>query len=207
MKLAKINLAEIDWNFNSAWEWPMPIKIGVIVLSCMGAAGGMIYYDTIGQLAALEVAQKKEIELKMAFVIRHNQSENLPEYQNQIKQIKQKLLEIIKQMPMQEEISGLLIDISQTGVNSGLEFKLFKPAPPVRQDFYSELPINLEVIGKYEELCSFISDLASLPRIVTIHDLTISPIDKTKLNKQSKMLMTVLVKTYRENGNNQNDIK
>ncbi|MEI7839634.1 MAG: type 4a pilus biogenesis protein PilO [Methylococcaceae bacterium] len=207
MKLAKINLAEIDWNFNSAWEWPMPVKISVIALSCMAVAGGAIYYDTIGQLAALGVAEKKEIELKKTFVVKHNQSENLPEYQNQIKQIKQKLLEIIKQMPMEEEISGLLIDISQTGVASGLEFKLFKPAPPVRQDFYSELPINLEVVGKYEELCSFISGLASLPRIVTIHDLTIVPADKTKLSKQSNMLMTVLVKTYRENGNSQNDIK
>jgi len=207
MKLAKINLAEIDWNFNSAWEWPMLVKIGVITLSCMVIAGGAIYYDTSGQLAALDVAEKKEIELKSAFVTGYNQSKNLPEYQNQIKTIKQKLLEIIKQMPMEEEISELLIDISQAGTSSGLEFKLLKPMTPVSQDFYSELSINLEVIGKYEELCLFIGKLASLPRIVTIHDLTITPIDKAKISTQHKVSMAVMVKTYRDNGSSQHDVQ
>ncbi len=206
MKLSEINLSEIDWDFNSAWSWPLPIRISVIVLSGLLVLGGGIYYDTLGQLDVLEAAQKKEIELKMVFVLKHNQAANLPAYQEQLKLIKQKLHEIIKQMPMEEEIAGLLIDISQTGIASGLEFKLFKPAPPVRQDFYSELPINVEVTGKYEELCLFISGLAELPRIVTIHDLTIVPVDKTKIGKQSIMLMSVMVKTYRENGNIQNDL-
>ena len=206
MNLSEINLSEIDWDFNSAWSWPLPVRIGVIVLSCMLVLGGGVYYDTLDQLKVLETAEKKESELKTIFVLKHNQTVNLPAYQEQLKQIKQKLHDIIKQMPMEEEIAGLLIDISQTGIASGLEFKLFKPAPPVRQDFYSELPINVEVIGKYEELCLFISGLAALPRIVTIHDLTIVPVDKTKITKQSSMLMSVMVKTYRENGNTQNDL-
>jgi type IV pilus assembly protein PilO len=114
---------------------------------------------------------------------------------------------MIKQMPLEEEIAGLLIDISQTGVASGLEFKLFKPAPPIRQDFYSELPINIEVVGKYDDLCLFISGLAALPRIVTIHDLTITPVDKISVNKQSAMLMAVTIKTYKENKDSQNEAK
>lgn len=206
MNLSEINLSEIDWDFNSAWSWPLSVRIGVIILSCALVLGGGIYYDTLDQLKVLEMAQKKEIELKMVFVLKHNQTVNLPAYQEQLKQIKQKLHDIIKQMPMEEEIAGLLIDISQTGIASGLEFKLFKPAPPVRQDFYSELPINVEVTGKYEELCLFVSGLAALPRIVTIHDLTIVPVDKTKISKQSPMLMSVMIKTYRENGNIQNDL-
>ena len=79
--------------------------------------------------------------------------------------------------------------------------------PPVSQDFYSELPINLEVIGKYEELCLFIGKLASLPRIVTIHDLTITPIDKAKISTQHKVSMAVMVKTYRDNGSSQHDVQ
>lgn len=207
MKLDSIDLAEIEWDFNLAWSWPKPVRIGVIILGCVLVLAGGIYYDTLDQLQALEAAQKKETELKTLFELKHNQASNLTEYQEQLKVIKQKLRDIIKQMPMEEEIAGLLIDISQTGIASGLDIKLFKPSPPVAKDFYSELPINIEVVGKYDELCLFISGLAALPRIVTIHDLTIVPVDKTKLTRQSNMVMTVTVKTYRENGNAQNDTK
>lgn len=207
MNLNEIDLADIDWDFNAAWSWSAPIRAGVILLSCVLLFGAGVYYDTLDQLAALKVAEKKETELKTIFELKLNQAANLPAYQEQLKQIKQKLNDIIKQMPMEEEIAGLLIDISQTGIASGLEFKLFKPAPPVVKDFYSELPINIEVTGRYDELCLFVSGLASLPRIVTIHDLTIVPVDKTKIGKQSIMLMAVTVKTYRENGTTQNDTK
>jgi type IV pilus assembly protein PilO len=207
MNLAEIDLANIDWDFNAAWSWSMPVKAGVILLSCVSVFGAGAYYDTLDQLQVLDVAEKKEAELKTIFELKNNQASNLPAYQGQLKQIKQKLHDIIKLMPMEEEIAGLLIDISQTGVASGLEFKLFKPTPPVPKDFYSELPINIEVIGKYDELCLFISGIASLPRIVTIHDLTIVPVDKTKITSQSSMLMAVTVKTYRENGNDQSDTK
>lgn len=207
MNLNEIDLADIDWDFNAAWSWSAPIRAGVILLSCVLLFSAGVYYDTLDQLAALKVAEKKETELKTIFELKLNQAANLPAYQEQLKQIKQKLNDIIKQMPMEEEIAGLLIDISQTGIASGLEFKLFKPAPAVVKDFYSELPINIEVTGKYDELCLFVSGLASLPRIVTIHDLTIVPVDKTKIGKQSIMLMAVTVKTYRENGTTQNDTK
>ncbi len=199
MNISEINFADIDWDFNVAWSWPRPVRIAVILLSCILILGAGIYYDTLDQVKILETTHKKEIELKALFVLKHNQAVNLPEYQQQLRIIKQRLHDFIKQMPMEEEIAGLLIDISQTGIASGLEFKLFKPAPPIRQEFYSELPINVEVTGKYEELCLFISGLAALPRIVTVHDLVIVPVDKTKIGKQSAMLMSVLVKTYREN--------
>jgi type IV pilus assembly protein PilO len=207
MKLTELNLDEIDWDFNSAWSWPLPVRIFVIALSCISVLGAGIYYDTSSQLQLLDVAQKKEAELKMIFELKHNQTSNLSAYQEQLKFIKQKLNDIIKLMPMQEEIAGLVIDISQTGIASGLEFKLFKPAPPIHQDFYSELPINIEVVGKYEELLLFISGIASLHRIVTVHDLTIVPFDKTQISRQSKMLMSVTVKTYYENKNVKDNVK
>jgi type IV pilus assembly protein PilO len=197
-----IDFSDIDWDFAEAGQWPKPIRVSFIALCCVVVIGAGIYYDTVSQLAALEVLQKQEIELKTTFEFKNAQAANLPAYEEQLSTIQQKLQSIIKQMPLQEEVADLLIDISQTGVSSGLEFKLFKPAPPIKQDFYSELPINIEVVGRYEELLLFISGLASLPRIVTIHDLTIAPADKTiKVTKQSAMLMSLSIKTYYENPN------
>jgi type IV pilus assembly protein PilO len=100
---------------------------------------------------------------------------------------------MIRQMPTEEEVASLLIDISQTGLASGLQFKLFKPEAPVRKEFYSELPINIQVTGKYEELGLFVSGLASLPRIVTLHNVNITP----EL-KNEQLLMSAVVKTYNE---------
>lgn len=210
MDLAQLNeldLSDIDWDFNNAWSWPKTVRVGVIALCCIAVFGAGVYYDTLEQLQVLETAEKKEAELKTIFELKNNQAANLAAYQEQLKIIKQKLHDIIKQMPMEEEIAGLLIDISQTGIASGLEFKLFKPLSPVIKDFYSELPINIEVVGEYEELCLFVSGLAALPRIVTIHDLTIVPEDKTKIHKHSDMRMAVTVKTYRENEGAINDAK
>lgn len=198
---------DIDWDFNSAWNWPFPVRIGAIILSCISILGAGIYYDTLSQLQVLETIQTKEPELKIVFELKHNKASNLLAYQEQLKLIKQKLDDVIKQMPMEDEVAGLVIDISQTGIVNGLEFKLFKPSPPVQQDFYSELPINIEVVGKYEELLFFIGGLASLPRIVTVHDLTISPFDKANTTPQSKLLMSVMVKTYYENKSAGNAVK
>ncbi len=95
-------------------------------------------------------------------------------------------------MPTKAEVANLLVDISQTGLASGLEFKLFKPSGEIKKEFYYELPISIEVVGKYEELGLFVSGLASLPRIVTVHDVNITP------NKDSSMSMKATVKTYNE---------
>jgi type IV pilus assembly protein PilO len=109
-------------------------------------------------------------------------------------QIEASLDEMIKQMPTEAEVASLLVDISQTGLASGLEFKLFKPEAAVLKDFYYELPIKIEVTGKYEELGLFVSGLASLPRIVTIHDVDISPEE----GKDGVLKMKATVKTYNE---------
>jgi type IV pilus assembly protein PilO len=149
-------------------------------------------------MAELDVSKAKEADLKQSFELKQKKSINLPDYQEQLTQIETQLEDMIRQMPTKEEVASLLIDISQTGLASGLEFRLFKPGAPVRKDFYSELPINIEVIGKYEELALFVSGLASLPRIVTVHDVNITPLGKE--DKSGKMKMTALVKTYNEGG-------
>lgn len=192
-----INLSEVNWDFNAAGSWPLPIKIATFVLVSIlvGAAG--VYYITLGQLNELEQFEKKETELKTSFENKQNKAINLSDYREQLTQIEASLGEMIKQMPTQAEVANLLIDISQTGLASGLEFRLFKPAATIRKDFYSELPINIKVIGRYEEIGLFVSGLASLPRIVTVHNVNISPVGKTT-DKNSLLTMNAIIKTYNE---------
>ncbi|MCX7092772.1 MAG: type 4a pilus biogenesis protein PilO [Methylobacter sp.] len=191
-----MNLSEINWDPNEAGTWPLPIKAATIGIICVLVFGAGIYFDTMDQLKALEASEKKELELKQSFETKQKKSITLQDYQDQLAQIETELDDMIRQMPTQEEVASLLIDISQTGLASGLEFRLFKPGAPVRKDFYSELPISIEVIGKYEELGLFVSGLASLPRIVTVHDVNIIP--EGKDGKAGEMKMNATVKTYNE---------
>lgn len=193
-----MNLSEINWDPNEAGTWPAPIKAATIAVICALVFGAGVYYDTLDQLAVLDVSKNKELELRQSFETKQKKAINLQDYKDQLTQIETELEEMIRQMPTQEEVASLLIDISQTGLASGLEFRLFKPGAPVRKDFYSELPISIEVVGKYEELGLFVSGLASLPRIVTVHDVNITP--ESKESKAGKMKMTATVKTYNEGG-------
>jgi len=189
-----MDLSEINWDFNAAGSWPLPIKIATIVLVCTLLAAAGVYLITIDQLNELEVVEKKEQQLKRSFETKQKKAVNLPDYRKQLKQIEASLGAMIKQMPTKAEVANLLIDISQTGLASGLEFRLFQPKGAIRKDFYSELPISIEVIGKYEELGLFVSGLATLPRIVTVHNIDISP-------AESLLKMKAIIKTYNEESN------
>jgi len=187
-----MNLSEVNWDFEAAGTWPLPVKVATVVIICIAVAFANYYYITTDQLAELDQLSEKEKSLKTSFEIKQKKAVNLQDYRDQLAQIEDSLGEMIKQMPTKAEVANLLVDISQTGLASGLEFKLFKPSGEIRKDFYSELPIHIEVVGKYEELGLFVSGLASLPRIVTVHDVSISP------NKDKKLTMKTVVKTYNE---------
>jgi type IV pilus assembly protein PilO len=194
-----MNLSEINWDINASGTWPVPVKALVIAIVCMvvGAAG--VYLDSLGQLDELAALEKKELDLKTDFEGKQRKSANLQDYRDQLAQIETSLAIMIKQMPTQEEVASLLVDISQTGLASGLEFRLFQPGLPIAKEFYSELPIKIEVIGKYEELSLFVSGLAALPRIVTVHDVVIKPVEKGKAeDAEGSMVMDATVKTYNE---------
>ncbi|PKM11828.1 MAG: pilus assembly protein PilO [Gammaproteobacteria bacterium HGW-Gammaproteobacteria-3] len=188
-----MNLSEINWDFNEAGSWPLPVKIGAVLGLCLLVAGAGVYYDTLGQLEELESSEKTEVELKQSFEVKQKKAVNLQDYKDQLQQIEALLGEMIKQMPTRQEVANLLVDISQTGLVSGLEFRLFRPESPVRREFYAELPISIQVTGKYEALGLFVSGLASLPRIVTVGNVKISPIAKS-----DDMVMDATVKTYNE---------
>ncbi|NOU22519.1 MAG: type 4a pilus biogenesis protein PilO [Methyloglobulus sp.] len=193
-----MNLSEINWDINASGTWPLPVKALVIAIICVAVAGAGFYLDTLGQLDELDIVEKKELDLKTEFEDKQKKSANLQDYRDQLAQIETSLAIMIKQMPTEEEVASLLVDISQTGLASGLEFRLFKPGPPIAKDFYSELPITIQVVGKYEELSLFVSGLAALPRIVTVHDVKITPVEKGKVEAEDNMVMDATVKTYNE---------
>lgn len=187
-----MNLKEINWDINAAGNWPLPIKIATIAIISVLVAIGAVYYDIMPQLSELEELEKKEEELKASFDFKQKKAINLQDYIDQLAEIEVSLGEMIKQMPTKAEVANLLIDISQTGLANGLEFKLFQPGVEEHKEFYTELPIAIEVNGQYAQLGSFVSGLASLPRVVTVHDVDIMPLEGGKL----RMLATV--KTYNE---------
>ncbi len=188
-----MNLSEINWDIHAAGYWPAPIKNLIITMVYLIVLTIGVYFDTLNQLNVLNSAKNKEPTLKSEFQKKQKKASNLQDYQNQLSQIEISLDELMRQMPTQEELASLLVDISQTGLASGLQFKLFKPEKRILKDFYSELPINIQVIGKYEELGLFVSGLALLPRIVTLHNISINP-DGSSGN----LIMNAIIKTYNE---------
>ncbi len=187
-----MNLSEINWDLDSAGKWPLPIKIGTVVLFVVLTIGLWIYMDTQDQLADLERVEKVELDLRAEFERKQRKAANLEAYKQQLVEMEESFGAMLRQLPNKTEVADLLVDVSQTGLASGLEFELFKPRGEVPKDFYAELPINVRVVGDYLEFGNFVSGLASLPRIVTIHDAKISPI---KGGEQLRMEATV--KTYR----------
>ncbi|MGD0958817.1 MAG: type 4a pilus biogenesis protein PilO [Methylomonas sp.] len=192
-----MNLSEINWDINASGNWPTPVKIVMILIVSAIVAMGGVYFVTLPQLDELELLEKDETTLKSDFENKQKKAINLEDYRSQLEQIEDSLAQMLKQMPTKAEVASLLVDISQTGLASGLEFKLFQPGAEVRKEFYSELPINIHVVGKYEELGLFVSGLASLPRIVTVHDVNLSPVSHDGKNDIS---MTATIKTYNEGG-------
>lgn len=190
-----MNLSEINWDVNAAGNWPTPIKvIAILIISALAAAAG-VYFVTVPQLDELEILEQQEVSLKSAFEVKQKKAVNLQDYRDQLDQIEASLGEMLKQMPTKAEVASLLVDISQTGLASGLEFKLFQPNAEVNKEFYSELPIAIQVVGQYEELGLFVSGLASLPRIVTVHDVVMVPLGK---EGKDGMTMSATIKTYNE---------
>jgi type IV pilus assembly protein PilO len=188
-----MNLSEVNWDISASGTWPLPIKIIAIVLISAVVAGAGVYFDTNDMLTTLDADKKKEQDLRQSFEIKHKKAVNLPEYREQLEQIEASLSEMIRQMPTKAEVASLLVDITQTGLASGLQFLLFKPENEIIKDFYIELPISIKVIGQYHELGLFVSGLASLPRIVTVHDVEITP-----TGNETDLLMKAQIRTYNE---------
>jgi type IV pilus assembly protein PilO len=176
---------------------PISLKLSILLLIFMTIIGLGLFYDTNDQLTQLEKHERKENELKDEFRIKANRAAKLNLYKEQLADMRVSFGTLLRQLPEKTDVESLLVDVSQTGLASGLEVKKFKPGVEEKKGFYAELPIALEVSGSFHQLASFISGIAALPRIVTISNLKLSPIVSKNNASQSKLSMSATAKTYR----------
>lgn len=186
----KLDLNNLD--FNNIGSWPLPAKAIAIAMICAVVIGLVYWFDTQHQIQTLQDARNKEQTLKTVFEGKQSKAANLEVYKAQLDEMRQSFGAMLRQLPNKSEVADLLVDISQTGLASGLEFELFKPEPEIVKDFYAELPVTIRVNGTYHEFGAFISGVAALPRIVTLHNISIKP-----GNKRGGLVMEVTAKTYR----------
>ncbi|WP_130619761.1 type 4a pilus biogenesis protein PilO [Dyella amyloliquefaciens] len=187
---------------NNIGGWPKSIKIffTALVFVVVVFLGWYLYVSD--QQSTLEQAAKKEDQLKQEFSQKQAKSVNLEALQQQLDEMQDMLRQLLRQLPSKTEMPELLVDISQTALSAGLETELFQPGPEAPKDFYAEKPIQLRMVGTYHQFGTFISGVASLPRVVilTLHDVSLTPKDKdTKTGRASSGLLVLqgTVKTYR----------
>ena len=186
-------------DLNNLGNASNPIKYGFLAIVCVAIIAAGIYFDTQNQLVQLETVKKKETTLKQEFSSKANKAAKLELYKDQLAEMKASFQAILRQLPEGTDVESLLVDVSQTALANGLEIKKFKPSKEEKKGFYAELPISLEVSGQYHDLASFISGVAALPRIVTMHNLKldIKKQQKDESKPSGKLQMTATAKTYR----------
>ena len=189
MKMQELN--ELD--FGNVGEWPLVIKLILTLILC-GLVGTAWYFlDTEDQYLQLKRVQNTEQELRQDFEVKQARAANLDAYRAQLAEMEESFGAMLRQLPNRTEVADLLVDVSQTGLAAGLEFELFQPQAEVPKDFYAELPIKIRVIGTYHEFGEFVSGLAALPRIVTIHDVQIKP----RAGNAGQLVLEATARTYR----------
>jgi len=180
---------------NDIGRWPLLFRallIGILFVAVV--AGGTYMFVWRTQLPELDRAEQKELTLKTEFEAKQRKAANFEAYKVQLDDMQRSFGAMLRQLPGKTEVPNLLVDISQTGLAAGLEEQLFQPSPEVRRDFYAELPIRIRLLGSYHELGNFVSGIAALPRIVTLHDLSITPEAKSTTGQ---LVLDVTAKTYR----------
>jgi len=182
-------------DVNDIGRWPLVFRVAVIVLVFVAVTFAGIWFTIVKDKApVLQRAQAEEQELRVTFENKQRKAANYDAYKAQLAQIEQSFGTMLRQLPGETEIPSLIVDISQTGLAAGLQEKLFQPQAEVPRDFYAEKPIKIRLTGGYHEMANFVSGIAALPRIVTLHDINITPEQKGEYYSLS---LEVTAKTYR----------
>lgn len=183
-------------DFNDIGRWPFIFHVFFIgIFFAVAAALGFYLLVWQQQMPLLEKARKEEQELRTSFEQKQRKAANLSAYRAQLDEIGRSFGTMLRQLPDKTEIPNLLVDISQTGLGAGLQEELFQPLDEVRRDFYAEKPIKIRLRGSYHDFGRFVSDIAALPRIVTLHDISIAPASRDAAPDQ--LVLNVTAKTYR----------
>ena len=184
-----LELSELE--FSNIGEWPSIAKAALIIVLCGALIGAAYYFHVQEQYKTLDRHRNTEVQLKKEFETKQAKAVQLDAYKKQMEEMKISFGAMLRQLPSKTEVEDLLVDISQTGLSSGIEFQLFKPEQERQIEFYAELPITIKMTGNYHQFGRFISGIAALPRIVTLHDIAISG------DKGGSLTMDVKAKTYR----------
>lgn len=187
MRLDELN----NLDLKSIADWPIASKlVGLGVLAALIVLAGwwFLWRDSLQQLDAVK---HEETTLRASFVEKKNQAVNLELYRRQLADIKQAFGALLKQLPNKQEMDALITDVNQAGLGRGLQFELFKPEPETKTEFYAVTPITVKVTGGYHDIAAFASDVAKLPRIVTMQNISMTPL------REGVLTMDATVKTYR----------
>lgn len=183
-------------DFNNLTEDPgsAPWAVKSIALAFIMAVILFLGYQFIitPTLEELDAAKQQETQLRSDFETKQKRAGQLPQYKAQLEEMQRSFSVLLRQLPSDTEIPGLILDISEKGLSNGLELELFEPQPEVQREFYAEKPIKIIAKGTYRELAMFVSDISGLPRIVTINDIDLKPEENS-----NRLRMLAILKTFR----------
>jgi type IV pilus assembly protein PilO len=179
-------------------RWPLAVR-GVCILLIFAFVGAFAWYMWVwnDDRPILQKAEADELDLRNQFANKQQRAANLDAYKAQLGEMERSFGAMLRQLPGKTEVPNLLVDISQTGLAAGLQEKLFQPSGEQNKGFYAELPIKIRLVGSYHEFGTFVSGIAALPRIVTLHDIQITPSADGKTGGYDNLTMDVTAKTYR----------
>jgi type IV pilus assembly protein PilO len=186
-------------DVNDVGRWPLVFRAAVIAIVFVVVIGVGVWFFIVKDKAPLLArAEAEELNLKQVFENKQKKAANYDAYKAQLAQIEQSFGTMLRQLPGETEIPSLIVDISQTGLASGLQERLFQPQPEIPKDFYAEKPIKIRLTGGFHEIANFVSGVAALPRIVTLHNITITPEKADKGSENYDQLsIEVTAQTYR----------
>jgi len=182
-------------DVNDVGRWPFAFRVSVIAIVFVVVLGMGVYWFIVQDKAPqLQRVEEEEQTLRVSFENKQKKAANYDAYQAQLSQMEQSFGTMLRQLPGKTEIPSLIVDISQTGLAAGLQEKLFQPQAEIPKDFYAEKPITISLSGGYHEIANFVSGVAALPRIVTLHDINITPDNQESFDR---LTIQVTAKTYR----------
>jgi type IV pilus assembly protein PilO len=185
-------------DINDVGRWPVAFRGAVIAVVFVGVVAFGVWFTIVeDKRPQLQRAEDDEVQLRLTFENKQHKAANYDKYKAQLEQMEQSFGTMLRQLPGETEIPSLIVDISQTGLAAGLQEKLFVPQSEIPKDFYAEKPINIRLSGSYHEMGTFVSGIAALPRIVTLHNITIVPEAGQPDGTYDVLSLEVTAQTYR----------
>jgi type IV pilus assembly protein PilO len=181
-------------DFKQPGQWPLLPKVASWLILGIFVVGLLWLLLLSDKADELEAERNKEPGLKQDYRGKLAQAVNLPELRKQKQQVEEYVTQLEKQLPGKAEMDALLTDINQAGIGRGLQFELFRPGAVAVRDYYAELPISIRVSGRYHDIGAFAADVANLSRIVTLHDLSITGVQR---EGGGSLSMDAVARTYR----------